>query len=372
MSAQRQFMFWGLALAAFIAILVYLGSVILPFALGMVVAYLLNPLVRRLCVAGLSRRFAVLTILVAFLLLIVLFGVAVGPLLYREIVELVNNVPDYINRLWTFIEPASQRVLAVIDPDKAFNVRATITEQMGPSLSVANTVLLGVVAGGQAVLHVVSIIVIMPIVAYFMMKEWNYITSRIEGLIPLDRKDTVQELLREIDRKLSGFIRGQLSVMFLLGISYAIALTLLGVKYGFLIGLMSGLLSVIPLVGSTIGFITGISVAFFQSGGDWIYIAMVAGVFLCGQLIEGNFLTPVLVGESIGLHPLWIFFALLAGGTLFGILGMVLAVPMAAIISVLLGFGIRQYKLSPFYMGHSLPRPETRIDNGGPGSANPV
>jgi predicted PurR-regulated permease PerM len=371
MNTQRQLIFWGAALAAFIAILVFLGSVILPFALGMVVAYLLNPLVRRMCGAGMSRRFAVLTILGIFLLLIVLFGVAVGPLLYREIVELCSNIPVYINRLWDLIEPASQRVLSIIDPDKTFNMRATLTEQMGPSLSVANSVLLGVVAGGQAVLHVVSIIVIMPIVAYFMMKEWNYITSRIEGLIPLDRKETVTGLLGEIDRKLSGFIRGQLSVMFILGITYAIALTLLGVKYGFLIGLMSGLLSVIPLVGSTIGFITGISVAFFQSGGDWMFILMVAGVFLCGQLIEGNFLTPVLVGESIGLHPLWIFFALLAGGSLFGILGMVLAVPMAAIVSVLLSFGIKQYKSSPFYMGHNL-RTDPRIENGGAGPANPV
>lgn len=159
-------------------------------------------------------------------------------------------------------------------------------------------------------------------------------------------------LLKQINEKLAGFIRGQISVALFLAFAYAIALTLAGLKYGLLIGIMSGLLSVIPMVGSAVGLIVSVGVAWFQTG-EWSYVAIIAAIFLSGQLIEGNFLTPKLVGDSVGLHPLWVFFALLAGGSLLGILGMFLAVPVAAVIGVLLSYALHKYKQSAYYQGTS-------------------
>jgi len=168
--------------------------------------------------------------------------------------------------------------------------------------------------------------------------------------LPRENKDTIKDLLLRMNQKISGFVRGQLMVAAVLGVAYAIALSLMGLKYGFLIGIGAGVLNIIPLVGSSVGLLVGVLVAWLQ-GGDWIYVLGVAGIFLAGQLIEGNFLTPRFVGKSVGLHPLWVFFALMAGGALFGIVGIMLAVPVTAVIGVLAGFAISQYKDSPYYKG---------------------
>ena len=168
--------------------------------------------------------------------------------------------------------------------------------------------------------------------------------------MPRDHKKTIKRLLGEMDLKLAGFVRGQISVAVMLGVVYAIALSLAGLKYGFLIGIISGLLSIIPMVGSTVGLIASVTVAWFQAG-DITFVAMIGGIFIVGQLIEGNIITPKLVGDSVGLHPLWVFFALLAGGSLFGIVGMLLAVPVAAVAGVLIGFGLDRYKKSQYFRG---------------------
>lgn len=173
-------------------------------------------------------------------------------------------------------------------------------------------------------------------------------TKWTDDLIPRGSYDTVKGLLHQINVKLSGFVRGQISVAFALAIIYALALTVAGLKFGFLIGIMAGVLSVIPLIGSTVGLVVSVLVAWFQSG-EWSYVGIIAAIFLVGQFVEGNFLTPKLLGSSVGLHPLWILFALLAGGSLFGIVGMFLAVPVAAVVGVLLGFAIKQYRESPYY-----------------------
>jgi len=180
--------------------------------------------------------------------------------------------------------------------------------------------------------------------------EWVHMARWAEGLMPRDHKKSIKKLLTQIDQKLSGFVRGQISVAVMLGVVYAIALSIIGLKYGFLIGITSGLLSIIPMVGSTVGLIISVAVAWFQAG-ELTFVALVGGIFIAGQIIEGNILTPKLVGESVGLHPLWVFFALLAGGSLFGVLGMLLAVPVAAVAGVLIGFGIERYKKSPYFRG---------------------
>lgn len=352
MTLRSQLIFWATAFAAFVAFVVIFKSVLLPFVLGLAIAYFLNPLVNALGRDGLARGPAALLILFVFLVVVLAFFAVVLPVVFRELSQLIDDMPGYIDQVRSLIEPYVQKLLALIGKQDEADLKQFLNGQAGNAVNVTGRVLMGVLAGGQAVLDVLSLVLITPIVAFFMMKEWNHITAWVEGLMPQDSKQTIKDLLREIDTKLSGFVRGQISVAVILGLAYAIALSLLGLKYGFLIGMAAGLLSIIPMVGSTLGLLVSIAVAWFQAG-EWTFVAMVAGVFLVGQIIEGNFLTPRLVGKSVGLHPLWVFFALLAGGSLFGILGMLLAVPVAAVAGVLLAFGIARYKSSAYYKGVS-------------------
>ncbi len=348
---KKQAFFWAGAFIVFVLLVTLFRSVLLPFVLGGAVAYLLNPLVQKLGKAGFSRRIAALLILASFLAFVLVLCLAALPTILDEIHDLSENIPIYIEDFRKALDPYLEHFRHLLGRTNLNSVNEVASQHAGTALEISGKVLLGLYAGGQVLIHIVTVLVVMPIVAYFMMKEWPRITAWVTGLLPRQHKETIMGLFRDIDRRLSGFVRGQLSAMLILGIGYAIALTMVGLKYGFLIGLGSGLLSIIPLVGSSVGLVVGVTVAFFQTGGDWSFVALIGGIFIIGQLIEGNLLTPLMVGESTGLHPLWIFFALMAGGSLFGILGMLLAVPVTVVISVLSSFVIRQYKASSYYTG---------------------
>lgn len=359
MSIRAQMMFWiGFAVLFLLTIHVF-KAVLMPFVLGIAVAYLLNPVVNRLNAYGFSRIGSTIVILGSFFLAVLGFFVALMPILYHELVNFSHDLPSYMDQVFVLIEPFSQNVMAFVQPEGSADLKALFSEHAGSALNVVNGIWSGVSAGGQAFAGVLSVLIIMPIVAFFMMVEWPRMTKWCRDLFPRDHEKTIMKLLKEIDKKLSGFVRGQISVAFILGIAYAIALTLAGLKYGILIGLASGVLSIIPMVGSTVGLLAGVSVALFQTG-DWQFVLLVGGIFVVGQIIEGNFLTPKLVGDSVGLHPMWIFFALIAGGSLFGILGMMLAVPVAAVVSVLLAFGLLKYKASALYKGKKKSKPKAK------------
>ncbi len=351
MSARNHFIFWSAAFAGFIMLVWLFKGMLLPFVLGIAVAYLLNPIVNKLGGVGLARGPAALAILFTFFLVIGGLMVAVAPVAYNELLQLSKDIPGYADRIGVLIEPLSRWVQDLIGQRNGEELQAIVGRHAGSAFGVAGKLVGGLAAGGQAVVDVISLVVIMPIVAYFMMKEWPKITNWAQDLMPRHSEKTIMGLLKEIDKKIAGFVRGQISVAFILAVVYAVGLSLAGLKYGFLIGLSAGFLSVIPMVGSAIGLVVSVGVACFQwlPDGEWIRVAVVAGIFITGQIVEGNFLTPKLVGDSVGLHPLWVFFALLAGGSLFGILGMFLAVPVAAIAGVLLAFGIAQYKASAYY-----------------------
>ncbi len=350
MTARNHALFWSAAFAGFLAFVYVFKAVLLPFVLGIAIAYLLNPLVNTLGRAKISRGPAAILITALFFAFVATFLAVLTPLLYKQSLQLADDLPGYFDAIIVFIEPYSQQALTLLGQENGTDLKSIIGGHVGTAASMGKHILQSVAAGGQAVFGALSVIVFTPIVTYFMMKEWAHITEWTEGLLPEHSKKTILGLLKQIDQKLSGFVRGQISVAVILGLAYAIVLTLVGLKYGFLIGLLSGLLSIIPMVGSTVGLLVSVTVAWFQAG-DLIFVAIVAGIFFLGQIIEGNILSPKIVGDSVGLHPLWIFFALLAGGSLFGILGMLLAVPVAAVAGVLLAFAIAQYKLSPYYSG---------------------
>ncbi len=355
--------FWTGAAVAFVLSILLFKAVLLPFVMGIAVAYLLNPIVNKFGDLGIARGPAALMILFSFMIFMLGFIGIVSPIVYRELVQFGKDLPEYIEKFWQMMTPVTALIEQYVGGVDKGNLENLLKENAGSATKAAKMIVEHIAAGGQAVMDVISVAVFMPIVAYFMMKEWPIVTAWVRDLMPRHSEGVIMGLLKQIDEKLSGFVRGQISVAMVLGVSYALMLTLAGLKYGFLIGLMSGLLSVIPMVGSAVGLIVSVSVAWFQAG-EPTFVLLIAGIFIGGQVIEGNFLTPKLVGDSVGLHPLWVFFALLAGGSLLGILGMFLAVPVAAVVGVLLSFALQKYKESAYYLDSVVeekPKPKTAV-----------
>ena len=348
MTAKNQFTFWSLTILGFVGLVYLFQSVLLPFVLGGAIAYLLNPAVQKLQRFKLSRNFSVLILLLVFLTFAVLIFAVFLPPLYREITQLIQEIPGYAKYLVTWSAPYIEQIQLSMGISDTEDLQALIGHHAGSGAHIIQRAAKGLMAGGSAFADFIALLVITPVMAYFMMQEWPAITKFIDDLLPRDHRITIMNLFKEIDQKLSGFIRGQISVVFLLALLYAVALMVAGLKYGFIIGLCAGLLSIIPMLGSILGLVVAATVAWFQTG-DFAYMGMIAGIFVAGQIIEGYVLTPKLVGESVGLHPLWVFFAVMAGGSLFGIVGMLLAIPVAAIASVLVAFGMHHYKKSAFY-----------------------
>lgn len=350
MSMRLQMFFWVGVVIFFVGFLILFKSILLPFVLGLGIAYFLNPLIQNLHSGKMTRQIAVLFVLSVFILgVLLLLGILI-PVLYRELSDLMANIPQYAEFTAEKFKALTRPLQIWADQNnvETFDLKTLLQDNASGAVGVAQGTLLGIIKGGQALVSFVTVLLITPIVAYFCMNEWPRITQWSEDIMPRDHKNTIMNLLEEIDTKLAGFVRGQIIVAFLLGAGYAIALTIAGLKYGFIIGIVAGILSIIPMVGSTVGLLTGVLVAWFQAG-SLAYVGIIAAIFLIGQLIEGNILAPKIVGDNVGLHPLWVFFALMAGGSLFGIVGMLVAVPVAAIISVLLAFAIAQYKKSAFY-----------------------
>lgn len=349
LTPQTHAVFWCGAIILFCATIVLFKAVLLPFVLGIAVAYLLNPVVNALGRWNVARGLAALIILLAFLVFVVASAAIFAPILYRELNTFVSDLPSYIAQLNDIVRPLTQYVELHLGTQTHVDMEALLKEHAGSAVQVANFIVNKLALGGQAVMDTLSVLIFMPIVAFFMMKEWPSVTRWVQDLMPRHAEGVIMLLLKEIDVKISGFIRGQLTVAAALGVIYAIALSIVGLKYGLLIGLLAGALSVIPMVGSVVGLLISVLVAWFQMG-EISFVALVAGIFLVGQVVEGNVLTPKLVGDSVGLHPLWVFFSLLAGGALLGILGMFLAVPVAAVVGVLIAFAIQKYKASAYYL----------------------
>ncbi len=327
------------------------SDIILPFALGIAAAYLLNPVVNKMDDFGIPRWRVALWIVVLFYFFILTCAAFMVPVIMQEISVLIERTPYYLHKMEEFLEPYIERFYSVVGDRAAATDVKEIAQNTIPALAAGKTILGGLKAGGAAIVSFITVLVITPIVTYFMIKEWPQFTRWMEDLIPCDHRETVLKLARGIDGKVAGFMRGQILVVSVLAVIYAICLSLAGLESGFIIGLAAGILNIIPMVGSTVGLIVGVAVAWFQTGGDWGFVGLIAGIFLIGQIIEGNVLTPKLLGDSVGLHPLWIFFALMAGSALMGITGMLLAIPVTASIGVLLGFAIEKYRESSYYKG---------------------
>lgn len=351
MSRSRQIRFWLIGLAVFVAALWVLREVLLPFVAGMAVAYFLDPVADRLEKWGLSRLMAVVVITAGFVLSLVAALLLLVPLLQAQVTAFIIRLPGYIEMLREVAEPLLAEIKQRLPADQVATLQESAGGYAGKALEFVGSVLKGLLTGGFALLNLLSLLFITPVVAFYQLRDWDRMVAKVDGWLPRDHADTIRDRFREIDAILAGFVRGQASVCLVLGAFYAIGLTLVGLDLGLLVGLAAGVLSFIPYLGTITGFVVGIGLALAQFD-TYLPVGLVVAVFVAGQLLEGNYLTPKLVGDRIGLHPVWVIFALLAGGALFGFVGLLLAVPVAAVIGVLVRFFLGQYLRSPLYTGH--------------------
>jgi predicted PurR-regulated permease PerM len=356
MALERQITFWVVALAVCVALLWLLSEVLLPFIAGMALAYLLDPIARRSERLGIGRGAAALIMVALVIVVMVVIVMAAAPVLADQFSAFMDNLPAYVTKLQTIVADPSRPWLAKIfgahlSDDPAKSVSGVVTQASG----FIGAFLASLWSGGRAVFSVLSLFIITPVVAFYLLLDWEEVVATIDRCIPLPHRATVHGLAADIDAVIAGFVRGQAVICLVLAAFYAIALTLIGLNFGFLIGMMTGLLGFIPFVGAGVGFLVAAIVALAQFWPDWVSIAMVVAVFLVGQALEGYVLSPRLVGAKIGLHPVWMMFALIASSYLFGFAGLLIAIPLAATIGVLLRFGMRKYRASSIYTGGAGP-----------------
>jgi predicted PurR-regulated permease PerM len=346
MTMGDQFRWWGVGFAAFIVVLWLLAGAILPFVLGAALAYLTDPLADRLERAGLSRILATVVITAGSLGLAVLALILIVPTLIEQVRNAIASAPSYVEWLRGMV---TTYLPSLSDEDSA--LRGAMENLRARAEGWSVSVLQRLWSGGLAVIDSVALVVITPVVAFYLLYDWDRMIAGIDDTLPRQHRDTIHRLMGELDRVLAGFMRGQLSVCAILGAFYAVALSLIGLHFGLLIGAFAGLISFIPFVGSILGGLVSIGVAVVQFWDQPGMIAAVAVVFVAGQAVEGNFLTPKLVGGKVGLHPVWLMFALSAFGSLFGFVGLLVAVPAAAGIGVFGRFLIERYKDGQLYRG---------------------
>ncbi len=343
---RDQLKYWGIAAAGLVLILTFLGHVLLPFIVGGAIAYFMDPIADRLERAGLSRAAATGTISILALLGAILLALAILPTLFKQLVDLVNEAPEIFRRLQAFMLERFPQV-----QDETSTLRQSL-ESIGALIQskggeLANTL----VGSAMGVISAIVFIVVVPVVAFYMLLDWDRIVAKVDEALPRDHAPTIRRLAKEINAVLAAFVRGQLSVCMAMGTFYGLTLMLAGLNYGLIVGAIAGAITFIPFVGALIGGALAIGLALFQFWGDWLSIGLVIGIFAAGQFLEGNVITPKLVGNSVGLHPVWLLFSLSAFGSVFGFVGMLVAVPVAASLGVLARFGLDQYKQSRLYTG---------------------
>jgi predicted PurR-regulated permease PerM len=354
MPFQRQMLFWLVALIVFIGLLWLLSDILLPFVAGLAIAFLLTPVTDRIERLGVNRLAAALLIITLVVLAFVYLILLVAPILGAQLWSFIDSVPGYVTKLQTLLTDPNRPWIQKFVGAAGLNTDKSIGDLVTQGVGWLTAFLKSLWSGGRALISLFSLVVVTPVVAFYLIYDWHRMIRTVDGWVPLHQRQTVRALAREIDAAIAGFVRGQTAVCLILGSFYAVALTLSGLNFGLLIGLISGIITFVPYVGSMTGLVLSLGVAVAQFWPDYASILTVLGIFLIGQFLEGNLLSPKLVGESVGLHPVWVIFALLAFGYLFGFVGLLVAVPLAATIGVLARFALRRYLQSSLYTGRTV------------------
>ena len=348
--ARAQALYWGIAAAVFLAVLWLLGDILLPFILGGAVAYLLDPVADRLERLGLPRALAVALITLVAVLVFIAVVIPAALTLAQQAAGLVRAAPELLRSLEGGLTGRFPQLIEYeLQISGALGGLGEAIRARGAAIAA------GIVTAGLGVLGGILLLVIVPVVAFYLLLDWDRMVAQIDSLLPREHAPTIRRLMREVDETLSSFVRGQGTVMLILGTYYAVALMLAGLNFGLVVGALAGLVTFIPYVGAIFGGGLALGLALFQYWGpdglQWVPVLIIAAIFVSGQMIEGNVLTPLLVGGSVGLHPVWLLFALSAFGAMFGFIGLLVAVPVAAALGVIARFGVERYQASALYTG---------------------
>ncbi len=352
MQIKQSTIVWCLIIAAGCFLISMVGNILMPFIFGTIVAYFLDPVVDRLEERNLSRNLSTIIILAIFAGVLIGFIMLFGPLIFNQISDLISKIPEYSAKLLQDNQSALRVWVHRYIPEIEGQTQDIASKYSGEILKVSTAIASGIFTSGKAVFNILSLILVSPIVAYYLLRDWDVLVKKIDDLMPREKLSVIRRNFKKIDEIISAYIRGQLSVCIIMGLFYAISLTIVGLNYGFAIGFLTGIFTFIPYIGMAVGAITGVIVAYMQFGfeqGMWMTIF----AFVIGNMIEGNFVSPRLIGNSVELHPAWIIFALLAGGSVMGFTGILIAIPVAAVVGVLTRSTVDAYKHSELYLGYS-------------------
>ena len=349
MSLKNQITFW-IALFVVLGVLLWVfRGILLPFVLGITLAYLLNPFVDWLQSRKVHRGFATLIVMVLAMLALLAVFLLIVPLLLQQAFGLARNIPTYVQQLQVFIENMIPRLEQWLGPERMQELERGIEQMFADGIGMLTGFTGQVMQQSMSIINTIGIMIVTPVVAFYLLLDWDRMVASVDSLFPPAHRSEMHALFKDMDIALAGFVRGQGAVVGILAVFYAVTLSLAGLSFGLAIGLMAGLFSFIPYVGALIGFVLSMGIALVQFWPDWVMMAVILAIFLVGQFLEGNILYPKLVGSSIGVHPVWLMFSLFAFAVLFGALGVLIAVPLAAICGVLVRWAVRKYKQSPLY-----------------------
>jgi len=352
----RKALFWIGALVFFIVFLVVFSNILLPFVAGLVLAYFLNPVVEFLEAVGFSRLWATVMIVLVAVVALVLGLVILVPILSEQFFGFIKNVPGYFGRLQALVANHDTRWLRAYTGIDMSTLQSSLNSLISQAAELMKTLLPSLWNSGKAVMNMITLLIVAPVVTFYMLLDWDRMVATIDSWIPRSHLETVRSIFRQMNRAIAGFIRGQGTVCLMLGGYYAVLLTIAGLNFGLLIGLFIGLITFIPYIGTAVGFVLAIGLAWVQYWPhNWPWIVVIACIFFIGQFLEGYVLQPKLVGSSVGLHPVWLMFALFAFGSLFGFTGMLLAIPAAAAVGVLVRFALNRYLTSSLYYSPDVP-----------------
>lgn len=357
---RQQVFFWLLSLFVFCFFLWLFNDILLPFFAGMVLAYFLDPVADLLERWGMSRLWATTAITFSFLVFFVLALIIITPVLSGQVSGFAEKVPYLVARLQELLTSSESTWLKDNVGIDSQTIKDNLSQLLTKGAGFLSNFLSSVWNSGLALVNIISLLVVTPVVAFYLLFDWDNMVEKVDGWIPRDHQQTVRGIFKDIDKAVAGFIRGQGSLCLVLGLFYGISLTIAGLNFGLLIGLFAGLISFIPYVGSMLGLVIAVGVGLVQFWPDYFAVGIIAGIFVVGQFLEGNVLQPKMVGKSIGLHPVWLMFALFAFGTLFGFVGLLIAVPASAAIAVLVRFVLGRYLESELYIGHKVTKPKRR------------
>lgn len=352
MTLRIQVLVWVAFFLAAILVLWVFRSILLPFVVGLALAYLLNPMVNIVQKIGIGRAWASAVVLSFVLAVIFSLFLMLVPLVAQQVIGLIAKVPGYVTDLQALAQSLAPQLAEWLGPERAAQFEDSLAQLIARGLELAGSITAQVAQSGITVLNTIAILFITPVVAFYLLLDWEGMVKRIDELLPRAYRDEIRGVLDQIDKSMAGVIRGQGSVILVLSIYYATALSLAGLDFGLAVGLIGGLLSFIPYVGFLIGFSLAMTIALVQFWPDqWLFALIVLAVYMVGQFLEANILYPKLVGQSININPVWLMFALFAFALLFGFVGLLLAVPLAAITGVLTRYALAKYQASSLYRG---------------------